>query len=107
MNEVKENKRTLVTTQIDVPLQNTKNDRKMHSLMLPFVTAKGNILLKSMNKCIKRIIPSDANTRITYTGRKLNTRFQIKYKLPKFINMNRFIMSRSVMQPGLLRQNYS
>ena len=33
-----------------------------------------------MNRCIKRIVPNDINTRITYTGHKLNTRFQIKDK---------------------------
>ena len=49
MNQVKENKRTLVTTQIDAPLQNTKNDRKIHSLKLPFAGGKDNTMLKSMN----------------------------------------------------------
>ena len=33
-----------------------------------------------MNRCIKRIVPNDVNTRITYTRHKLNTRFQIKNK---------------------------
>ena len=78
MKEVKENMRSLVTAQNDTPLQNTNNDRKIHSLMLPFAGAKGNTMLKSMNRCIKRIVPNDVNTRITYTGHKLNTRFQIK-----------------------------
>ena len=46
--------------------------------MLLFAGAKGNTKLKSMSKCIKRILPNDVNTRITCTGHKLNTRFQIK-----------------------------
>ena len=46
--------------------------------MLPLAGAKGNTMLKSMNRCIKRIVSNDVNTRITYTGHKLNTRFQIK-----------------------------
>ena len=33
-----------------------------------------------MNRCIKRIVPNDVNTRITYNGHKLNNRFQIKDK---------------------------
>ena len=33
-----------------------------------------------MNRCIKRIVPNDINTRITYNGHKLNNRFQIKDK---------------------------
>ena len=80
MKEVKENKRSLVTVQNDAPLQNTKNDRKIHSLILPFPGAKGNTMLKSMNRCIKRIVPNNVIRRITYTGYKLNTRFQIKDK---------------------------
>ena len=36
MKEVKENKGSLVTAQNDTPLQNTNNERKMHSLLLPF-----------------------------------------------------------------------
>ena len=51
--------------------------------MLLFAGAKGNTMIKSMNRCIKRIVPNDVNTRITYTGHKLNTRFQIKNKTPQ------------------------
>ena len=80
MKEVKENKRSLVTAQNGTPLQNNNNDRKIHSLMLPLAGAKGNTMLKSMNRCIQRIVPNDANTRVTYTGQKLNTRFQTKDK---------------------------
>ena len=75
MKEVKENMISLVTPQNDTPLQNTNNDRKIHPLMLPLAGAKGNTMFKSMNRCIKRIVPNDVNTRITYTGHKLNTRF--------------------------------
>ena len=48
--------------------------------MLPFAGAKGDTMLKSMIRCIKRIVPKYVNTRITYTGHKLNTMFQIKDK---------------------------
>ena len=48
--------------------------------MLPFPGAKGNTMLKSMNRCIKRIVPNHVNTRITYTGHKLNTRSQTEGK---------------------------
>ena len=75
LKEVKENKRPLVTAQNDAPLQNTNKDRKIHSLMLPFAGAKDNTMLKLMNRCIKHSVPNDVNTRITYTGYNLNTRF--------------------------------
>ena len=48
--------------------------------MLLFAGAKGKTMLKLMNRLIKRIVPHDVNTRITYTGHNVNTRFQIKYK---------------------------
>ena len=78
MNEVKESKRTLVTTQIDVPLQNTNNDKNIHSFMLQFNGAKCIAMLKSMNRCIERIVPSDFDTRITYNEHKLNIRLKKK-----------------------------
>ena len=48
--------------------------------MLPFAGAKGNTVLKSMNRCMKCIVPNGVNTRITYTGDKLNAKFQIRDK---------------------------
>ena len=75
MKELKEKKENISYTQIDAPLQNTNNDRKIHSLMLPFVASEGNTMLKSMNRCIKSI-----DARITCAGHKLNTRFQINNK---------------------------
>ena len=51
--------------------------------MLLFAGAKGNTILKSMNRCIKRIVPNNVKTRITYIEHKLNTRFQIKEKTAK------------------------
>ena len=75
MKEVKENKRSLVTAQNDTPLQKNNNDRK-----ISFAGAKGNTILQSMNRCIKRIVPNDVNIRMTYIGDKLNTRFQIENK---------------------------
>ena len=50
MKEVKENKRLLVAAQNDTPLQNTTSYRNLHSFMLPLAGAKGNTMLKSMNR---------------------------------------------------------
>ena len=58
MKEVKENMRSLVTAQNDTPLQNTNNDRKIHSLILVFAGAKGNTMPKSMNGCINALYPT-------------------------------------------------
>ena len=80
MKEVKEN-RSLVTIKNDAPLQNTNNDRTIHSCIMLFPGVNGNTMLKLMNKCIKGIVPNNVNTQIAYTGHKLNTRFQIKDKI--------------------------
>ena len=53
MKELKENKTPLVTAENDTPLQNTNHGRKIRTLMLPLAGAKGNTMLKSMNRCIK------------------------------------------------------
>ena len=55
----------------------TNND-KLHSLILPYAGPKGKNIIKSMNNNIQRILPNNVKTRITYTGRKLGTKFQIK-----------------------------
>ena len=80
MKKVKENKRSLVTVQNNAPLQNTNSDRKIHSVMLLFAAAKGNTMLKSMNRCINALYPTMLTRRSHTTDHKLNTRFQIKDK---------------------------
>ena len=54
------------------------NNDKLHSLILPYAGPKGKIIIKSMNNNIQQILPNNVKTRITYTGRKLGTSFQIK-----------------------------
>ena len=54
------------------------NNDKLHPLILPYAGPKGNNIIKSMNNNIQRILPNNVKTRITYTGRKLGTKFQIK-----------------------------
>ena len=51
---------------------------KLHSLILAYAGAKGKNVIKSMNNNIQRILPNNVKTRITYTDRRLGTKFQIK-----------------------------
>ena len=46
--------------------------------MLPSAGPKDNNIIKSMNNNIQRILLNSLKTRITYSGRKLGTKFQIK-----------------------------
>ena len=76
METVKEtiNAETVSTNQLGIL---EANNDKLHSLILPYLGSKGNNI-KSMNINIQRILPNNMKTRITYTGRKLGTKFQIK-----------------------------
>ena len=58
--------------------QANPQEQKVHSLLLPFAGSKGTTIVRNLNKTLKNILPSNVKTRITYTGRKLNSRFQIK-----------------------------
>ena len=53
---------------------------KMYSLILPYTGPKGNTITKTMNNSLKRILPDNVITRVTYTGQKLGKKFQNKDK---------------------------
>ena len=38
-------------------------------------------MFKNLTKTLKNVLPSNVKTPITYTGQKLNSRFQIKHKI--------------------------
>ena len=54
------------------------NNDKLHFPILPYAGPKDNNIIKSMNSNIQRIPPNNVKARITYTGRKLGTKSQIK-----------------------------
>ena len=54
--------------------QPNPQEQKVHSLLLPFAGPKGTII-------VKNVLPSNVKTSITYTGQKLNGRFQINKKI--------------------------
>ena len=53
---------------------------KMYSLILPYAGPKGNSIIKTMKNSLKRILPDNVKTRVTYSGQKLSTKLQIKDK---------------------------
>ena len=71
------------TNQLDI--LEASND-KLHSLILPYASPKGNNIIKSNNFNIQRILPNIRKTGTTFIGRKLDIKFQIKDLLK--INMN-------------------
>ena len=67
-------------TQISMTKQPNPKEQKVHSLLLQFVGPKCTTIVKNLNKILKKVLPNNVKTRITYTGQKLSSRFQIKDK---------------------------
>ena len=61
--------------------QSNPQEEKVHSLLLPFTGPKGTSIVNNLNKTLKNVLSSNVKTRTTYTGQKLNSRFQIKDKI--------------------------
>ena len=52
----------------------------MHSLILPYARPNGNTVFKTMNNSLNSFLLDNVKRRVTYTGQKLGTKFQIKDK---------------------------
>ena len=69
------NTENISTNQLDIL---EANNDKLHFHILPYAGPKESNIIKSMNNNIQRIPPNKVKARITYTGRKLGTKSQIK-----------------------------
>ena len=81
MKEIEESQKQKEVTQVSMMDQKNPQEQKVHSLLLPFASSKGTTIVKNLNKTLKNLLLSNVKTRITYTGQKLNSRFQIKDKI--------------------------
>ena len=81
MQEIEEKQKQKEVTQVSVTDQPNPQQQKIHSLMLPFASSEGTTIVKNLNKTLKNVLSSNVKTCITYTGQKLNSRFQIKDKI--------------------------
>ena len=61
---------------VSITLEN-KNEKR-HSLTIPYQGEKGDYLIKSMKRNLKKILPNNVKPQITYTGRKLGSLFETK-----------------------------
>ena len=57
-----------------------KHDDKKHLLMIPYQGGKGEQVIKSVRKTIKRLLPSNIKVQVSFTGNKLSSCFNIKEK---------------------------
>ena len=73
INEVKEKPKV---TKVD----NVESCDKKHRLVLPYKGDRGNHILRSMKKYVRKLLPKKSTLRITYTGKKISSQFNIKEK---------------------------
>ena len=65
----------------------TKTEKNEHLLMLPYQGKVGEKTLKSLRNTLKSAILASNSCKFMYTGTKLGSKFNIKYKISKIINM--------------------
>ena len=61
----------------------TNTEENEHLLMLPYKGKVGKTTLKSLRNTLKSVIPVNNTCKIIYTGTKLASKFNIKYKISK------------------------
>ena len=52
----------------------------MYSLIWTDARPKGNTITKTISNSLKRFLPNNVKTRVSYTGQKIGTKFQINNK---------------------------
>ena len=62
---------------IEVPITLENENEKWYLLTIPYQGEKGDYLIKSMKRNLKKILPNNVKPQITYTGRKLGLLFRI------------------------------
>ena len=60
--------------------QPNSQEQEVHLLnsLLPCTCSKSATVVENLNKTLKNVFPDNVKIQITYTGRKLSNRFQIK-----------------------------
>ena len=65
-------------------------ENKKHLLLLPYHGEKGNYVIKSLKKQIRKLLPENVKAQVTYTGTKLDACFNLKDQT-KFEHKNDYI----------------
>ena len=111
MKEIEEKQKQKEVTQTSMTEQPNPQEQKVHSLLWPFAGPKGTTIAKNLNKTLKNELPSNVKTRISYTGQKLNSRFQIKDKINERKTETRsnllYKMPGSILHRRIFRWNSS
>ena len=86
-----------------------KQDDKKHHLMIPYQGGKGEQVIKSVRKTIKRLLPSNIKVQVSFTGNKFSSCFNITDKTKLSTDMMQFILGyvlkHRLMIITLVKQN--
>ena len=55
--------------------------RKIHRLLLSYQGDEGYNIIKSMNKCVNKLLPNNAKIEVTFKSTKLSSCFNVKVKI--------------------------
>ena len=58
-----------------------ENDKKIHRLLLPYQGDAGCNIIKSINKCINKLLPNNTKIEVMFKNTKLSSCFNIKDKI--------------------------
>ena len=77
VNQVKETIKKSINTENQLDILEVNNEI-LHYLILPCAGPQVNNIIKYLNNNIQQILPNNVKTRIAYTGKNFDTKFQIK-----------------------------
>ena len=99
MKEILESQKQKQVTQVSITEQPIPQEQKVHSLLLNFAGSKFTLIVKNLNKRLKNVLPGNVKTRITYSGKKINSEFKIKDKINEKYKHTLIIILNALKHP--------
>ena len=81
--------------------ENEIDNKNIHQFLLPYQGDKGCNLIKSMNKCVIKLLPNNTKIEVALKSTKLSSCFNVKDKIDFERNHNLFIMQNVLNQLAL------
>ena len=70
----------MITNHNNQKLQQGDN-KNIHQLLLPYQGDKGCNIIKSMNKCVNKLLPNNTKIEVTFKSTRLSNCFNVKDKI--------------------------
>ena len=61
--------------------ENENDNKKIHRLLLPYQRDESCNIIKSINKCINKLLPNNTKIEVTFKSTKLSSCFNVKDKI--------------------------